>query len=367
MCIDEDELHLHGTFSSDHGRQLYALLNRCIGHDYCADDKDINKFLKSQYLGVLTNYIYFDSTHYLLRGASFNTATNTKKKPEVPKLSASDSTQFGQDAIVHESEFFWTPVSTQIQFVVPMQLTRTEAILQDLYVNLDDMTELSNSNLFHATPLPSRPFEWFEETQTAISYEMSLNAVRIDRSIMTLLDIGAAVGGLESTIMIFLGIFVSIFTNGNVDQHLIENLYEVAPKNGQHFSQEHRKSKPLFNCRDALRKMRKRKAKQAIAQAYLNREIDILSVLRSLRYLHSGLNWSISTKQQQELQLKSQVYTLQLSASDIAQSSRIHPEPSKQNSRDNSLAETTLTELQSTNVANDLGKCELDPMAFKWR
>lgn len=58
-----------------------------------------------------------------------------------------------------ESEFYWNPVSTQVQQEVVYHVKRTELILQDLHFNFDNLTELQDSSVFKVEKTFVRPFE----------------------------------------------------------------------------------------------------------------------------------------------------------------------------------------------------------------
>ena len=52
MCIDEEELRVHGTYSSNSGRILLIMLNRCIGEDYCLDEKEAKNWFSGRYIVI---------------------------------------------------------------------------------------------------------------------------------------------------------------------------------------------------------------------------------------------------------------------------------------------------------------------------
>lgn len=59
-----------------------------------------------------------------------------------------DSSQFSTDAIVRESVTDWHRISTEAKFEVPYSVVKATLQLQDLAVNLDDLTELEDSSIF---------------------------------------------------------------------------------------------------------------------------------------------------------------------------------------------------------------------------
>ena len=64
-------------------------------------------------------------------------------------------------------------------------------------MELDEITELENSNLFKLERVPTRPFEFFEEDVMAVGFELDLDLRKIERSSYTILDVLADVGGLS--------------------------------------------------------------------------------------------------------------------------------------------------------------------------
>lgn len=119
ICFDIEQMYINGYFNSDVARKLVVQLERCQGEDKnCSDAETINDFYKNNMIGFLSNRIRFDPT------------------------------LFGEEAVIQESEFFWEPISTQVQQEMVFEVQRTELQLQDLPINLDDLTELTDSSVF---------------------------------------------------------------------------------------------------------------------------------------------------------------------------------------------------------------------------
>ena len=66
-----------------------------------------------------------------------------------------------------------------------------------MYFNFDSLTELTDSTLFESKVGPMRPFEYGDSIM-AISLEISRDKRVIERSLFTVLDLLAAVGGLQT-------------------------------------------------------------------------------------------------------------------------------------------------------------------------
>ena len=52
-------------------------------------------------------------------------------------------------------------------------MTRSEVNLQDLLINLDEVTELTDSSLFDTKQLPWRAYEHYNETVMVVTLEMN--------------------------------------------------------------------------------------------------------------------------------------------------------------------------------------------------
>lgn len=83
ICIDAEDMRIHGDYNSDEARTIQIRLNRCAGEG-CADDYTITNYFRSLLIGVYANRIRFDAQ------------------------------KFGAEAIVQESEFMWNAISTQV-------------------------------------------------------------------------------------------------------------------------------------------------------------------------------------------------------------------------------------------------------------
>ena len=53
-----------------------------------------------------------------------------------------DSHNYHEEAIVMESRIRWITLSTKMQFQYPFVVSMTDLQLQDMFANLDDLTEL---------------------------------------------------------------------------------------------------------------------------------------------------------------------------------------------------------------------------------
>ena len=83
ICLEEQDLHLYGSWQSAIGRILTMHVEICSGHEYCMNETDALNTLKGNLIFLVTNRIRFDSNHY------------------------------GADAIIKESQAQFLPIMTK--------------------------------------------------------------------------------------------------------------------------------------------------------------------------------------------------------------------------------------------------------------
>ena len=72
----------------------------------------------------------------------------------------------------------------------------TELQLEDnLFIHLGDPTQFEES-IFTISHLENRPFEFDDYGQIAVTFQMNLNRIYVDRSVYTFLDFIGDLGGL---------------------------------------------------------------------------------------------------------------------------------------------------------------------------
>ena len=90
----------------------------------------------------------------------------------------------------------WLPVNSQVQQTTPFKVLTTQLYLQDMFINLDDLTELQDESIFKLEMLPLKPYEKDYNVQMDITVEMNLNQVIIARDGYTYLDFLSDIGGM---------------------------------------------------------------------------------------------------------------------------------------------------------------------------
>ena len=58
---------------------------------------------------------------------------------------------------------------------IPYRISRQNVILQDEPIDLDDLTEYNNNNLFQLEKLPNKSYDQDDRVQMDITIEMNLN------------------------------------------------------------------------------------------------------------------------------------------------------------------------------------------------
>lgn len=95
LCVAEDKLSVFGSYSSDRGRMINIVLDRCLGQDYCLGEQEIKEWFRSKYIFLRMNRIRFEA----------------KKR--------------GDEAIVKESIGQWVPILTSASIEVPYLVQRS--------------------------------------------------------------------------------------------------------------------------------------------------------------------------------------------------------------------------------------------------
>ena len=276
-CISREESYIYGSFDLDEGRMLELTLRRCEGEDYCASPDEIKDYFRGKYFGILMNTIRFDST------------------------------KWEEESIVKESLLSWIPIATQTQQEFPFQVARTLLNLQDKFINLDEITELEDSGMFNLKQAPSKPFEFNEIDMQAVSFQINLDMTIIDREIISVLDVLSDIGGLDGTLVLIVGLLLSILNYNAIGNYMVANLYKASESGGK-VSKFKRAlccnlDEYFFDlipsCCLCCRMSRKHQALMK-AREMLDKEMDILSIVRSLRFLRKAVSLLLPDEGQRE-------------------------------------------------------------------
>ena len=113
-------------------------------------------------------------------------------------------------------------------------VARTHLFLQDQSLNLDDLTELENAKIFKIDQKSTFSYEKDYQAQMDLTIEYNLNQTIIARDGYTYFDILSDVGGMQSILMSFIAIFISVWNHNMLDNFLVSRLYKVKKTKSQH-------------------------------------------------------------------------------------------------------------------------------------
>ena len=97
---------------------------KCHKRDDCKTEEEVAEFMKDKYLLLLSNQIRFDSS------------------------------QYSEESIVPESRLLWLNTSNKSQLEQTFYVKKTYLNSQDLAIDLDQLTELENSEIFKLNRMP---------------------------------------------------------------------------------------------------------------------------------------------------------------------------------------------------------------------
>ena len=118
LCIDPTEAYLKGDYNSDSASLLNIQFIKCHDRDDCLPDEQIMQFIKDKYIMIMYNSVRFDSRYYDAK------------------------------SIIPESRISWLLINTQMRQTIPFKVTKTEVELQDLAIDLDQLTEFGSLTPF---------------------------------------------------------------------------------------------------------------------------------------------------------------------------------------------------------------------------
>ena len=90
----------------------------------------------------------------------------------------------------------WFPINVQVKTTELLRVSRSELKLQDLFVHLDDVTELQDDSVFRLQPGQSKTLNFFTDLIVGVRIVHEPNLVVVERTILTFLDVLAEIGGL---------------------------------------------------------------------------------------------------------------------------------------------------------------------------
>ena len=205
--------------------------------------------------------------------------------------------RYEYESIVSESRLHWIYINTQVREQIPFKVSKMQISLQDRSIDLDSLTEIEDDSTFTIEAMPKRSFELNMNVQTDITIEMNLDFVSLSRSRYTALDVLADIGGINSMLISFLGLFFAAWNYGHFDNQMAAQLFRIKEKSGQQISAElFRPAKccnfveffiDLVPIRHREKCCRKSLQMTAIekARAMMAKEVNIVEIVRSRRLI----------------------------------------------------------------------------------
>ena len=181
--------------------------------------------------------------------------------------------------------------------------------MQDVPIDLDELTELVDSSAFKLEQVQMRPFEWSPATVMALSIEMRLDQLVISRETVTVMDVMADIGGFAVVLTVVAGVILHLLDQGHVSNVLATQLFKVAPPAAD-IDELNQGSLPLTmpsRCLSCCSTGRKRQHKaMKLARSTLNEELDVVELIRTLRCFRIILSQLFTDEECAELTRASQ-------------------------------------------------------------
>lgn len=112
-----------------------------------------------------------------------------------------------------------------MKVTLPYKVTKTDLELQDLLLDLDQLTAMKDKTVFELEAMPSRPWGFDQNVIQNISIEMNLDLKYLGRTGYTILDLLSDIGGIQGLLFSFAAIFVGFINYNQLENHLVTKLY----------------------------------------------------------------------------------------------------------------------------------------------
>ena len=177
-------------------------------------------------------------------------------------------------------------------------------------MNMDEITELQDSSVFGLKPT-IHITSWNEKDLIqGITIQMSLDQTLIERTGYTVVDILSDVGGLQGILISVLSLLLSILNHSQLESYLASKLF----KSDHIFltplaRMENLKLyciKKILPHRLACYHQQQKQAALDKARAALDKEMNVIKLIRSSRYFHLALKHLLDPQVRKELKKESQ-------------------------------------------------------------
>ena len=205
---------------------------------------------------------------------------------------------------------------------MPNKVSMSQIFLQDLLINLDDITELEDGTIFGIETLPVRSQEKDYNIAMEISFERSLDLKVIMREGYTILDYLSDIGGMQGVFQSTLIMLLSISNYKYIDSFLVSQLFNFKkpPPKIPIFQNNHTSSPTqmvpykcdslkqwlrdtLPSCMFRAKFCRPDFRTKAFNKAYgkLTSEINAIDLIRQKRFVNSALRLLLSKYKRDQL------------------------------------------------------------------
>ena len=198
-------------------------------------------------------------------------------------------------------------------------MSRTELTLEDLPIKLDAITELVDSKVFKMNKIESRPAEILgPEFITGIDIQGNLDLTTLKRDGYTFLDVLSDVGGVSSALISVLVTVVSLLNFNHLESYMASRLFNLDQEEGKEpetftatkcGNLADYVAEKLPNCLVCCKSDRRQRAIKK-ARATLEKELDVLELVKSMRFFRMAIKRLLTTEEINELNENSQFLTI---------------------------------------------------------
>ena len=174
---------------------MYIDVVQCSGKDYCRPQDEIEKFFSTSLFQLMQNQIRFDSSKY------------------------------GPESIILESRLDVIKMGEWKQRYA-YSIQQQELLLQDLVVNLDELTLLKDSRVFKLERQSLVPFKEEKDLVQGVQIDLDANLIVVQRDGYTILDILADVGGIQGLLISAICLFLNFWNYNHLENYLAIKLFK---------------------------------------------------------------------------------------------------------------------------------------------
>ena len=191
---------------------------------------------------------------------------------------------------------------------MPFKVSQSELFLQDfMVIEFDNATLRQEQGLFKLNQLPNLPYEQDDNTWISVTLEMDLSLTQYQRNVYTLFDWLSDIGGLSGMLFSLFALFMAAWNYNQFDNYMVHRLFKMKKPDDQidastpyFLRSEYIKADFYPNLLDWLLsffpeacsnkcKRSRRWNTQAKAREKLEKETNIVEILKSLRYFSAAM------------------------------------------------------------------------------